>query len=125
MDDATFPYLYDRAGSRYPISEARWRGDDGSPLMASALPGITRDGVDRSQRSQWRYRAALPVVPDRWVSLGEGCTPLLPAVVNGVQVHVKPEWFNPTASFKDRGTTVMISVLASQGITDILEDSSG
>jgi threonine synthase len=45
--------------------------------------------------------------------------------VNGVQVHVKPEWFNPTASFKDRGTTVMISVLASQGITDILEDSSG
>lgn len=125
MDDATFPYLYDRAGSRYPISEARWRGDDGSPLMVSALPGITQDGIDRSQRSQWRYRAALPVVLDRWVSLGEGCTPLLHAAVDGVPVHVKPEWFNPTASFKDRGTTVMISVLASQGITDILEDSSG
>lgn len=125
MDDPVFPYLYDRAGSRYPISEARWRGDDGSPLMVSALPGITQDGIDRAQRSQWRYRAALPVVLDPWVSLGEGCTPLLRATAHGVPVRVKPEWFNPTASFKDRGTSVMMSVLASQGITDILEDSSG
>jgi threonine synthase len=125
MDDATAPHLYDRAGSRYAISTPRWRGEDGSPLMVSPLPGITRDGIDRSERSQWRYRAALPVVLDRWVSLGEGCTPLLRATVDGVPVRVKPEWFNPTASFKDRGTTVMMSVLASQGITDVLEDSSG
>ena len=38
---------------------------------------------------------------------------------------VKPEWFNPTGSFKDRGTSVMMSVLAEQGIDQILEDSSG
>jgi threonine synthase len=125
MDDAVFPYLYDRRGGRYPISQARWRGDDGSPLMVSPLAGITRDGVDRSERSQWRYRAALPVSLEQWVSLGEGCTPLLRATVGGVPLRVKPEWFNPTASFKDRGTTVMMSVLASQGITDVLEDSSG
>jgi threonine synthase len=59
------------------------------------------------------------------VSLGEGCTPLLPAELDGVSVLIKPEWFNPTASFKDRGTTVMMSIVASQGITEILEDSSG
>jgi threonine synthase len=125
MADTTDPYLYDRSGTRYPISEVRWRGDDGSPLMVSPLPGITADCIDRSVRSQWRYRAALPVVLQRWVSLGEGCTPLLGATVDGIPLRVKPEWFNPTASFKDRGTTVMVSVLASQGVTEVLEDSSG
>ncbi|MCU1506790.1 MAG: pyridoxal-5-phosphate-dependent protein subunit beta [Microbacteriaceae bacterium] len=119
------PYLYDRSGSRYPIDEPRWRGDDGSPLMVSALPGIGRGDIDSAERSQWRYRAALPVPMDSWVSLGEGCTPLLPALVGGVRVRVKPEWFNPTGSFKDRGTSVMMSVLARQGITEMLEDSSG
>jgi threonine synthase len=93
--------------------------------MVSPLAGITRDDVDRSERSQWRYRAALPLEVERRVSLGEGCTPLLPAEFDEIPVLVKPEWFNPTASFKDRGTTVMISVVASQGIAEILEDSSG
>jgi threonine synthase len=63
-----------------------------------------------------------PVAP---VSLGEGCTPMLEVKLGGVSLQVKPEWFNPTASFKDRGTSVMMSVLAHQGIRDILEDSSG
>jgi threonine synthase len=123
--DSVKPYLYDRSGARYDINEARWRGDDGTPLMVSALAGITRDDVDSTERSQWRYRAALPLTLERYVSLGEGCTPLLPTELDNIPVLIKPEWFNPTASFKDRGTTVMVSVVASQGITEILEDSSG
>jgi threonine synthase len=123
--DSTEPYLYDRSGTRYAIDESRWRGDDGTPLMVSALGGITRDDVDLSERSQWRYRAALPLKVEHPVSLGEGCTPLLSADLDGVSVLIKPEWFNPTASFKDRGTTVMMSIVASQGVTEILEDSSG
>jgi threonine synthase len=122
---ATQPFLYDRSGKHYAIDDTRWRGDDGSPLMVSALGGITRDDVDRVERSQWRYRAALPVRVERPVSLGEGCTPMLTTDVAGFPMLVKPEWFNPTASFKDRGTTVMMSVLAQQGFTEILEDSSG
>jgi threonine synthase len=125
MATSTEPYLYDRSGARYPISEPRWKGEDGSPLMVSALPGITELDIDRSERSQWRYRAALPVTLPTWVSLGEGCTPLLSATIDGIPLRVKPEWFNPTASFKDRGTSVMMSVLANQGITEMLEDSSG
>jgi threonine synthase len=125
MATSTEPYLYDRSGGRYRIDEPRWKGDDGSPLMVSALPGITERDIDRSERSQWRYRAALPVTLPTWVSLGEGCTPLLSATIDGIPLRVKPEWFNPTASFKDRGTSVMMSVLASQGITEMLEDSSG
>lgn len=125
MTTAERPYLYDRSGERYPVDEPRWRGEDGTPLMVSPLTGMTRDQIDRSQRSQWRYRAALPIRLESWVSLGEGCTPLLSIEISGVPLRAKAEWFNPTASFKDRGTTVMMSVLAHQGIGKILEDSSG
>ncbi len=37
----------------------------------------------------------------------------------------KLEWFNPTCSFKDRGTTVMLSFLRQTGVDAVLEDSSG
>ncbi|MGX6606602.1 threonine synthase [Micromonosporaceae bacterium Da 78-11] len=117
--------LIGRDGRRYPLDEPRWRGDDGSPLTVEALPGITRDDVDTSVRSQWRYAAALPQPIDHPVTLGEGCTPLLPYEIDGLVLGVKPEWFNPTASFKDRGTTVMVSTLARQGVDAVLEDSSG
>ena len=40
-------------------------------------------------------------------------------------MRFKLEWFNPTGSFKDRGASVMLSHLASQGATRVLEDSSG
>ena len=110
--------------SRYPLDEPRWCGDDGSPLLVEPLPGITRADVDASVRSQWRYAAALPLAL-KPVSLGEGCTPLLDVRIDDVDLAVKPEWFNPTASFKDRGTTVMVSLLAHQGVAELLEDSSG
>lgn len=119
------PYLFDRSGQTYPIGEPRWCGNDGSPLMVSALPGIVAADVDAAERSHWRYRAALPMALTTRVSLGEGCTPLLRVARDGVPLWVKPEWFNPTASFKDRGSSVLISLLAEQGITSVLEDSSG
>jgi threonine synthase len=112
--------LIDRSGRRYGYEEPRWRGDDGSPLMVEPLPGITRAQlVDR--RDHWRYAAALPA-PIPPLTLGEGRTPLLPFADD---VWVKPEWFNPTASFKDRGTSVMLAFLSHQKIDSILEDSSG
>jgi threonine synthase len=39
--------------------------------------------------------------------------------------HFKLEWFNPTSSFKDRGTTVMLSFMRQLGVDAVLEDSSG
>ena len=50
---------------------------------------------------------------------------MLATEVAGFPMLVKPEWFNPTASFKDRGTTVMMSLLRDRGVTEVLEDSSG
>ncbi|MCX0242529.1 threonine synthase [Streptomyces drozdowiczii] len=119
------PVLLDRSGGRYPLDDPRWRGDDGGPLAVSALPGLRPEQIDGAERSLWRYRAALPVPAGRRVSLGEGCTPMIPVDWGGRRVHFKLEWFNPTSSFKDRGVSVMVSHLVAQGVDRVLEDSSG
>lgn len=118
-------YVDSRSGRSYPLDVARWRGDDGAPLMVSAMPGITREQVLPDVRSLWRYRAALPGVIGAAVSMGEGCTPLVEQRWGSSEVRFKLEWFSPTGSFKDRGTSVMMSYLAGQGITEVIEDSSG
>lgn len=117
--------LYDRSGTRYPLDDLRWRGDDGTPLAVTAMPGITRDQVRVEEQSLWRYAAALPVPYADRVSLGEGMTPLVPLGWDGHQVLAKLEWCNPTGSFKDRGVSVMVSQLRRQGVGRVLEDSSG
>jgi threonine synthase len=57
--------------------------------------------------------------------MGEGCTPLLARDLYGAAALVKCEWFMPTGSFKDRGASVMLSLLRAQGVRAVLEDSSG
>ena len=57
--------------------------------------------------------------------MGEGCTPLVARRWRGAPALFKLEWFSPTGSFKDRGASVMLSILRDQGVTRVLEDSSG
>src|SRR6202789_2508718 len=118
-------YLDPRSGQSWPIEKPRWCGDDGAPLLLTPLPGITRDRIDRSARSLWRYRAAFPLAISEPISLGEGMTPLLPRTLHGARALLKYDWMNPTGSFKDRGASVMLSLLRAQGIDHVLEDSSG
>jgi len=118
-------YLDPRTGREYPISVPRWCGDDRSPLLITPLPGLTRDQIDTSERSLWRYRAAFPLPAVDPISMGEGMTPLIPRTFGGARVLLKCDWMNPTGSFKDRGASVMLSLLRAQGITHVLEDSSG
>ncbi len=93
--------------------------------MVAALPGITRSAIDQSERSLWRYRKAFPIELENPISLGEGCTPLIKSSFRGYPCLFKLEWFSPTGSFKDRGASVMISLLHQQGVKKIVEDSSG
>ena len=118
-------YIDPISGETYPISEPRWRSDTGAPLMITALPGIARDMIDTRVRSLWRYAAALPVEVVDPITLGEGRTPLVARDWRGAPALFKLEWFSPTGSFKDRGASVMLSVLRAQGVTRLLEDSSG
>ncbi len=118
-------YVDPRSGETFPLDIPRWCGRDHAPLLITPLPGITRDQIDRTTRSLWRYRASLPFAVVDPITLGEGCTPLVMRRVGGVEVRIKCEWFMPTGSFKDRGASVMLSVLRQQGIEAVLEDSSG
>lgn len=103
----------------------RWRGDDGTPLTTSLSAGLTRHDIDTSVRSLWRYGHVIPVPKASRISLGEGMTPQIALKWRDRDVHLKLEWFNPTCSFKDRGSSVMISHLQSIGVRNVLEDSSG
>ncbi|WAC57150.1 threonine synthase [Gordonia sp. SL306] len=117
--------LVERSGTTHPLTDGRWRGDDGGPLMVSPISGLTPNEIDAAERSLWRYGGALPVDPSFRVSLGEGWTPLVSLPWGRGDIRFKLEWFNPTSSFKDRGVSVMMSHLRSQGVSRVLEDSSG
>ena len=120
------PAYFDPASGRtYPLATPRWCGDGREPLLITPLPGLTRDMIDGSVRSLWRYAAALPLPVARPITMREGMTPLIPLSLHGADVLVKCDWMNPTGSFKDRGASVMLSLLREQGIGHVLEDSSG
>jgi threonine synthase len=78
------------------------------------------------RRSIERYRRSFPLPADvDFVSLGEGDTPLLSHRISAREVFFKCEHLNPTGSFKDRGTAVLIGALIAAGIEEAVEDSSG
>ncbi|HSE03908.1 MAG TPA: pyridoxal-phosphate dependent enzyme, partial [Methylomirabilota bacterium] len=118
-------YVDPSTGESYPLSEPRWRADNGHYLNLAPGPGLRRADIDLARRSVWRYARGLLVGAEHAVSLGEGCTPLLAGEWHGAPVHYKLEFMMPTGAFKDRGTTVLVSYLKSRGIASVLEDSSG
>jgi threonine synthase len=59
------------------------------------------------------------------VTLGEGNTPLIWNFIRGRKVGFKLESLNPTGSFKDRGTAVLVSRAKALGLKHLIEDSSG
>ena len=74
----------------------------------------------------WRYREALGIQdPANIISLGEGATPLLDVPFDGCSGRLKLDYLFPTGSYKDRGSSVMLSKLKEWGVPEIIEDSSG
>jgi threonine synthase len=118
-------YVDPRNGKTYPLDVPRWCSDDRAPLLVTPGAGIARDDIDSRTRSLWRYRAAFSADIAKPITLGEGCTPLVEQAWGDLRPFFKLEWFNPTGSFKDRGSAVMLSFLRQIGIDAVLEDSSG
>jgi len=118
-------YLDPRSGRTWPLAEPRWCGDGIAPLLLTPRDGLSRDDIATGTRSIWRYAAAFPWMPKGPISMGEGCTPLVERALPGGTALLKCEWFMPTGSFKDRGASVMLSLLRDRGISRVLEDSSG
>lgn len=82
--------------------------------------------VDPTLPGIWRFKSSLSLPEGAPIlTLGEGNTPLVWSEVFGTRVAFKLESLNPTGSFKDRGTAVLVSWLVAAGITEAVEDSSG
>ena len=104
----------------------------GSPLSLEYSNDYISEGFKGVYGSGlWRYRRLFPRIPGEFiVSLGEGGTPIVEA--DGIakrlgvrRVYLKLEYLNPTGSLKDRGSSLMVSMLKWLGVKRIADDSSG
>lgn len=119
-------FVCPRCGARYPAEEPRWRCACGSCLNWDKPVRFDRESINRHDYSLWRYRHVLPLPAGAEpVTLGEGWTPLVPVKWHGREILFKLDYLCPSGSFKDRGTTVLVSQLKAWGIQDVVEDSSG
>jgi threonine synthase len=98
----------------------------GKPLEVELKRDFDAKRIHEKTHSLWRYTEFFPYIKEKHIiTLGEGWTPL---VKFAKKVYFKLDNLNPTGSFKDRGSTVLISALhesirRSGGF--ISEDSSG
>jgi len=113
-------------GSVEVLTPSQWRCTCGGPWEPRKEEGCDTDLIDTASTSVWRYRRLFsPDLGEPTVRLGAGWTPLLEAQWGDRRILLKLEYLMPTGSFKDRGTEVMINLLAAQGVTAIVDDSSG
>ena len=133
---------------KYPLSEIRYRSDDGRTLEVINDFGVmdakkvlrlkklfdTRAGSwsvpDRS--GVWRYREFLPAFApfDTVTSMPEGNTPIFSmprcAGFTGLNhLHAKHQGMNPTGSFKDNGMTTAVTMAKKLGSRMVACASTG
>jgi threonine synthase len=92
----------------------------------SSLPEYYPDAIDMTQAGLWKYRNSFSLRdPELIITLGEGGTPLVWDDPSTREIGFKLESLNPTGSYKDRGTAVLVSQLLSRMVYSSVEDSSG
>ncbi len=134
-------YACIRCDARYPATLAI--DSRGCPLCAPVAPanlapiygeqsdvGRAFSGEEAGGSSLWKYIQRLPCASKDIVSLGEGQTPLTPCSRIGSSLGVpnfaiKDESRNPTWSYKDRFSTVAVSIARAQGAKVVATASSG
>ena len=110
----------------YPVNQPRWRCECGSYLTLRTEVIFDPEELANRPPTIWRYHEALCIEDQQnIVSLGEGFTPLLADTLFEQPVYLKMDQLCPTGSFKDRGSSVMVSKLKEWGIDRVVEDSSG
>jgi threonine synthase len=108
---ASMPYSCASCGGLYDY--------DGPPNLQAGDFRVSLPGL-------WRFRNTFGLPEGApTISLGEGQTPLIPLKDNNRTVWLKLESLNPTGSYKDRGSAVLLSQLAARGAGQAVEDSSG
>lgn len=108
----------------YAKDQAVWNCECGGYLTVTGVKKeLHKEQVEKGPRSLWRYGGVIPVGDKYRVSMGEGFTPLIPGKDPGL--YFKLDFVQPTGSYKDRGTCIVVSKLKEWGIREVIEDSSG
>jgi len=127
----------DECGKKLPIDSDMYRCPSCSGMLqigydySKAREIVSRRLFQsRSQFSMWRYRELLPIALNNVVSLGEGFTPLVLADRLGQSLGMKKlflklEYTCPTGSFKDRGSSLLLSKAREIKASTVAIDSSG
>lgn len=105
------PYRCPNCGGLFDITDLR-------PLDSNQkkdpMPGI------------WRYQQTFHLPREaKPIYLGEGDTPLVHKHVLGRDVYFKCEYQNPSGSFKDRGSALIVAWMKVRKMIEAVEDSSG
>jgi threonine synthase len=128
--------LCSRTGERFAADRLWNLSPAGAPLLAEydlrlAAHTLVRGQMGDRPNTLWRYHEVLPVSSGSGIiSLGEGMTPLIPAVRLGKRLGlprlmVKDEGINPSGSFKARGLSVAVSMARALGAKTLAIPSAG
>jgi len=96
------------------------------PLTVSYDRSFDVADIRRGISSMWRYMRFLPPsLSAKPISLGEGFTPIVRIL--GLEIYVKLDYLTPTGSFKDRGSSALLSHYLGRraNVKTVVEDSSG
>ncbi|MGB9727052.1 MAG: pyridoxal-phosphate dependent enzyme [Nitrososphaeria archaeon] len=105
--------------------EREWKCSCGGAFDVILEKKFSVDEIVCRNYTVWRYRKFYPYIKDdSIVSLGEGFTPLVRVEDS---LWFKLDFLMPTGSYKDRGSSILISGLLSglENVEGVSEDSSG
>jgi threonine synthase len=120
-------FVNSETGQAYPTEGMPYRCRDSNGLYELVgVPFFDPCKVEEGKPGIWQYRHMFGLFEGApLVTLGEGRTPLIWLDYEGLEVGLKLEFLNPTGSYKDRGTAVLVSQMLSRGVREVVEDSSG
>ena len=99
--------------------------------LEGAAAALDREMLKDRPANMWRYFEVMPIRDEaNVITLGEGFTPMFQAERLGPEMGcldllIKDEGVNPTASFKARGLAAAVSKAKELGITKITMPSAG
>jgi threonine synthase len=123
-----------RTGERAPLDRPAFLSPAGAPWLVeydleAAAGAEWRAALAARPWTLWRYRELLPLADAAGrVELGEGGTPLVPlrrTAPAEVEVLIKDESANPTASFKARGLSLAVNRARELGAPGVQLPSAG
>lgn len=121
------PFLCSECGLEFPSHRITHVCQNCGGIFDLATPPVfEKSSIDLSLPGMWRYKDSFSLPGNApLVSLGEGDSPFFWEDLATKEIGYKMESLNPTGSYKDRGTALIVSHLASRGIKESVEDSSG